>query len=796
MARDKHKLGDLLDEAFENAPVPTLLVSAEGIWLRANRSMCALVGYGEDELVDRRAPGGRRSTAPSARTTAQALKVTPVGSMPPSSSGFSAITHPDDLYLDAEYVERMLTGVIDTYRIEKRYVHRDGREVWVDLHASVVRDEAGEPRFFIYQSEDISSRKEMEHALRRSEGDFRLLAENATDVISRHARDGTILYVTPSCEALYGYRPDELVGLPLASICDARDLDRVSAELARLDEATAPVRVDLRARRKDGSTVWVEATAKLLFGDLGTEIHLAARDVQAQKAAEAQVKSSEERFRTLIEGAPDAVLVTTSGRVAYANPALVRFLGYESAKEIVGRPASSLFSGAPVRPSREWSALTTGLEEERGPEVRVSGLPYQRHMLRKDGARVPTEIAELSVDFDGRPSTLLYARDLTERERLIRKLVQADRRSAIGTLAAGIAHEINNPLAYVLANLELAIEALEDQDADRKDEVRELLREAEKGTSHVRAVVRDMKQLSSGADSDKGLIDLRSVVEATLRVSMSQIRPKAHLRTEIADVPAVLARASQLEQVMLNLLVNAVQSLPDDGRTDHEIFVRLGPRGNKVVLEIKDTGPGIPKATQARIFDPFFTTRSGSAVGLGLSLAQSTIQELGGELAVESDPERGSTFRVILPVADLRAPPPGADAALAPAAQGGPRRARVLVIDDEKPVALALARALRSEHDVDVAVSAQEGLQQLVVAPYDVIFCDLMMSDMSGPLIFERAVARDAKLRERFVFLTGGSFTPRARAFIEDTTNVVIQKPYDVTRIRKLIVERMVRPRL
>jgi CheY-like chemotaxis protein len=251
----------------------------------------------------------------------------------------------------------------------------------------------------------------------------------------------------------------------------------------------------------------------------------------------------------------------------------------------------------------------------------------------------------------------------------------------------------------------------------------------------------------------------------------------------------VLGSAQRLEQVFLNLLVNAVQALPD-GRAENELRVTLRTTAaREVVVEVSDNGPGIADDVRPRIFDPFFTTKPvGLGLGLGLSICHGIVTNHGGAITVDSAPGRGSTFQVVLPArAEAPVAAPRAAEAVASAAATSKRR-RVLVIDDEPALASMIRRVLDKQCHVDLAVDAREGLERLAgPVPYDVILCDLMMPDMTGMDLFAEVARRHPGVERRFVFMTGGAFTPRAIDFLAQVKNRRLEKPFETATLRATV---------
>lgn len=263
-------------------------------------------------------------------------------------------------------------------------------------------------------------------------------------------------------------------------------------------------------------------------------------------------------------------------------------------------------------------------------------------------------------------SVVCLVRDITPQKTLELKLLQADRLAALGTLAAGVAHEVSNPLGYVSSNLGFIAEELtelrrvlgEDGPVDREglrrtlEECVEALGEARQGTSRIREVVGDLKMFARGeeADSGEGLVDVRRALESSVNMAMPEIRHRARLVRELGDVPPVRGNESRLGQVFLNLLLNAAQAIPEGAPRENTVTVRTREEGGKVVAEIHDTGEGIPTENLKRIFDPFFSTKPvGVGTGLGLAICHGIITSMNGEISVESTPGQGTCFRVLLP---------------------------------------------------------------------------------------------------------------------------------------------------
>ncbi|WP_224366746.1 hybrid sensor histidine kinase/response regulator [Hyalangium versicolor] len=379
--------------------------------------------------------------------------------------------------------------------------------------------------------------------------------------------------------------------------------------------------------------------------------------------------------------------------------------------------------------------------------------------------------------------------DITERKEMERRLMVADRMAALGTLAGGIAHEINNPLTYITTNLAFLEENLSTSAAKQNpalEELRGAVSDAREGANRVRHIVRDLKAFSRVDESRPQPVDVRKGLEFSFNVAAPEIRARAQLVRDFQEVPLVLGDETRLGQVFLNLLVNAAQAIPEGNPEAHSITVRTrrGEPG-QVVVEISDTGGGIPPANLERIFEPFFTTKpAGVGTGLGLSICHGIVTSLGGRISVQSAVGRGTTFTVTLPATE-------AAQVVAPQAApvvASPQRARVLIVDDEPMVAASLSRPLRAEYRVTTATGPEALRRVLEGEDFDVIVCDLAMPDISGMDLHARLKEQRHALADRMIFLTGGAFTQKAEEFLAQT-RYWLEKPVDLATLRKLLQE-------
>jgi signal transduction histidine kinase len=431
-----------------------------------------------------------------------------------------------------------------------------------------------------------------------------------------------------------------------------------------------------------------------------------------------------------------------------------------------------------------------------------------RNVMRALGGESFTELVELGplvfetwyAPIAGAEGGVLgVATDVTEGRRMQATLLSAERMVAVGTIAASVAHEINNPLSYVIACLELLmrdrrpvlelsgrLSARYPEDGDAARLLSELERAREPfenicdGVERMRLIARDLRTFARVDDHELTALDVRDVLRSAIRMSSNETRYRASVVTDFVPVPSVMASEPRLAQVFLNLLVNAAQAFPEDrrpGSCDIRIRTTVDPKG-RVVVEVRDNGPGIDPSILPRIFEPFFTTKPvGVGTGLGLPVCRNIVLSYGGEIRAESQVGRGSAFFVTLPAAPSQPPPSSKRHSTG---RSPVRPARVLVVDDDKVLGNAFRMTLSRDFDVHVVSSAAEALEVLADdVTFDFIFCDLMMPEMSGMDFFAEFSRRKPEVADKVLFMTGGAYSPEVRAFISRVPNRCLQKPFD-----------------
>ncbi|MBX3210236.1 MAG: PAS domain S-box protein [Labilithrix sp.] len=366
---------------------------------------------------------------------------------------------------------------------------------------------------------------------------------------------------------------------------------------------------------------------------------LERRRRELERSVEEMRRVSSE-LRRLLDALPDPVAIHHDGTLLWVNRMLLKTLGYEHASELVGKPVLSLMHESSVALTAARMRMPLGEQ----PEL------MEMRLKRRDGEVVVAEMAPAQpIVFGGVEARMVVGRDVTERVRMQQRLVTADRLSSLGMLAAGVAHEINNPLAYVLGSIENARRNIDGPQPD-KAQALEALATALEGVDRVRTIVRDLRVLSRADEDTVEAVDVREVLDSTLALAGSEIEGRARVVRDYRPVPEARVNAARLGQVFLNLMVNALESMSEDESDDNELCVRTSTDATgKPVVEVADTGTGIAPELLSRIFDPFFTTKPvGRGTGLGLAICHRIVSEAGGEITVDSKVGRGSTFRLTL----------------------------------------------------------------------------------------------------------------------------------------------------
>ncbi len=595
-------------------------------------------------------------------------------------------------------------------------------------------------------------------------GELRSLAPSRVSIL---AFSGFVSQVDEDQVSIVGF--DDVIAKPIAP---SRLVPLIEAHLS--SEATSSSRAAsdapaLRPQRGLGSVH--------PFGHEIGQVLTLAKIYKDLEAAEVNVARQAALIEAIVENAPDCVMhLDCDGIIQFVN----RAEPPETTDGLVGQSWFDrvMIEQRPLARLTFETVLATGVAKE-----------LELKFAREAGR---SAWFQLRIGAVGRGAAamgcVIVARDITDKKQAELQLMLADRMASIGALAGGVAQEISNPLAAVIANLDFAEQDLTELVTRHSvpPDLVEAVRDARVSADRVREIVRDLKVFSRAQEDLRGAVDVEKVLNSALRMAWSELRHRAKVEKAYKRVPRVDANEGRLGQVFVNILVNAIQAIPDSDYENNLIRIATEVEGDHVVISISDTGIGMPIEVERRLFTPFFTTKpAGVGTGLGLAISHRIISDYGGTIECSTALHRGTTFRVRLPIAPANLPPV---TRRVPLTTPPKRRGRVLIIDDEDSLVQAIRRYVTHEHDVDGVTSARAGIDLLTRgAAYDVIVCDLMLPQITGMEFYAVVQKLDPALAGRIVFITGGAFTESARSFLERMPNQRIEKPFDLKTLRNVI---------
>src|SRR2546422_564540 len=447
-------------------------------------------------------------------------------------------------------------------------------------------------------------------------------------------------------------------------------------------------------------------------------------------------------------------------------------------------PAGPPTARARLGPGRPWRGLFPPVWAD--PVMRALADPGNTSVEVRAGERILLLTAYPTTEADG--GTVLVFEDQTEKRRLQEQLIQSEKMSAIGQLIAGVAHDLNNPLASVVGFSDFLAEAGEVP--PRLAEPLQVIRqEAERAAT----IVKNLLSFARRQEGERLRLPIKPILESTLQLLANQLmasRIEATLRVE-PGLPDVEVNGNQIKQVFVNVINNGAQAIAETGQGGR-IWVTAKRWLDGVAVSVTDSGPGIPEEIAARVFEPFFTTKpEGKGTGLGLSICQGILKEHGGRLTLEAKPGAGATFIVELPGTTPPAAPP--EHAAEPGAPA--RKLRVLVVDDEPHILHYMSATLESwGHTVEVASDGHYALERALAEPFDVIICDLRMPHLGGREMYHKLAHQDPHAAERVIFATGDTVRGDTLRFLESIGRPYLHKPFTLAELRRVLGAAAARP--
>ncbi len=784
------KIEKLFRSVVEKAPSGFALFDKRGNIKVCNRTLEKIVGYGKDELT---------------------------------RMNIETLTYPEDMSVEKHLLQGLREGKADEFRLEKRYVRKDGSIVWVDLLASVLRNGDGEATFCFAFARDITERKKAEQLL-KEERDLQIGINSASSLeeVFQLCMDSALKVSDADCGGIYVFDDRDGClelkchrGMESLSIEEASRFETSSA-FVRLVESAKPVymnRGDILSASADiyrnekltalavlpmsykNCVVGCVNVASRRFDSIPSFSRKALETISQQigaaimnEKAEEALRESEERFRTLFEEVPGAIQgYTPDGKVRYWNKASETVYGYRK-REAIGKNLLDL-----IIPSHMREQVVKAIGES--AETGVPIAPGELELKRKDGSAVPVYSTHTIIGRKtGPPELYCLDIDLTEQKRLQKKLQEARKTEALGTLIGGISHDFNNLLGIIIGNAELAGEDLASWEPAFAN-IDEIL----KAGLRAKNIVRQLLSFSIDIEVQSYPVDL----VPALRNSVLFLRSTAPSGMDVVyncatDTAQVFFHPALLEKIMANLWENAMREMEDGGgslKIEADI-VHLDDKKAKRHLNLKkgdffrlvvtDSGTGIDPSIIDRVFDPYFTTRNfGDAAGMGLAVVRGIVENHGGAVCVENSPGMGACFTILLPLIAEKARP--CQHTLIDNETGGTET--ILYVDDESSLLEMVRQRLeRLGYRVSTAKTPKIALEMLRSDPacFDLVISDMTMPQMTGIDVFEeiKAIRQDIPV----ILTTGHSdLIDRAKA-MEMGADGYLEKPFDKNELSDLVV--------
>jgi PAS domain S-box-containing protein len=734
-----------LRQAVESSGEVVFMTDHKGIFTYVNPEFTRLYGYEEEEVVGKLTPsvlkGGVRSSSNR-----------------------------------KELWEPMHSGRIVRGEIQNKT--KDGRLIDVEGTFSPIVDDAGRLTGYLAIQRNIGQRKTAEMALQQSENRFRALIEKSSDVIGVISAEGVTLYKSPSVKEVMGYDPSELIGRPLAEMIHPDDISALNALITDLvQQPEESHSMTVRHRNRDGSWRWIEAAATNHLNDPAIAgIVVNYRDISEQRVAEEKIREQ----AALLDISQDAILVRDiEDRIIYWNKGAEEVYGWTAA-EAVGQPADALLFAGPSRQVKEAEQIVMQSGEWSG----------ELHQIRKDKAPITVQSRwTLIRDINGRPtSKLVVNTDITEKKKLERQFLRTQRMESVGTLASGIAHDLNNILAPITMSLHLLRSKLPHEDDQR------ILDTLESSAQRGADLIKQVLTFSRGMEMERTILQVRHLLNDMRRFSRETFPANIEVLAEVPrDLWTVSGDATQIHQILLNLCVNSRDAMPNGGTLRigaenfiaDEHYVQLNQEakvGPYIVITVSDTGVGMTPEIRERIFEPFFTTKEvGKGTGLGLSTVFALVKNHGGFLTVDSEVGQGSTFRVYLPALE---------SGVTPRKPRRPERTEkgtgqlILVVDDEPPVCEITRLTLeKNGYRVVIAHDGAEALAEYFSqkTPVDLVLTDLNMPIMDGPALIRALKKLDPSIR--IIAATGIADKTKLGEIAESDLKAFLAKPFTAEKL-------------
>jgi two-component system, cell cycle sensor histidine kinase and response regulator CckA len=684
---------------FNQAAVGIAHVALNGKWLLVNEKICEIVGYSREEL----------------------LNLT-----------FQDITHPDDLDTDLEYIRQILANKIQTYSMEKRYIKKDGDRIWVNLTVSLVRESSREPKYFISVVEDITKRKQAEQALQislKDLADMKFALDQAAIVAFTDAQ-GNITYVNDKFCEISQYSREELLGQNHRIINSGYHPREFFHQMWATITKGQVWRGEIKNLSKNGTFYWVDTTIVPLLDAQGKPFEYVAirSDITQRKAAQEKIQEQAQ----LLDQCQDGIFVMDmAGCIQYWNKSAESLFGWTNAEAIAKKANELVFKN------------TSPQLQQAQENVAQSGTwQGELYLVKKDGKEIIVDSGWTLVRNDKQEpkSILIVNTDITEKKKLETQFLRAQRLESIGTLAGGIAHDLNNVLAPVLMSVQLLrMKFPEPQN-------QQLLTLMEDSVKRGANLVKQVLSFARGLSGDRAILQLKHIIREIEQIIKETFPKSIELQTDLPkDLWTVYGDATQIHQVLMNLVVNSNDAMPNGGVLKivaenvvlDEQYARMhldAQAGTYTVITVEDTGIGMPPEVQERIFEPFFTTKEvNKGTGLGLSTVIGIVKNHGGFVNVYSEVGKGTKFQIYFPASEGNETQQSAQQREELTGNGE----LILVVDDEVTIREITKSSLEA-YNYRV-ITASDGVEAVTIyaqqwQEISIVLLDMMMPTMDGAI--------------------------------------------------------------
>ena len=699
-------------------------------------------------------------------------------SFPKTVAGWLSLVVPEEREAMGHYLAEYVVAQGKTFDRRYRIIRQnDWQTRWVHGYGDLENDERGAPRYMIGTIQDITDVMRAERALQDKTDELDQFFNLTPDMLCIASSDARLLRLNAAWQRILGWSLDELQGRNDLEFVHPDDIAATNQARELLAAGTPVIDFVNRYRCRDGSYRWIEWRSTPVENGC---VHAAARDVTDWVEHERAMRESEDRYRLLVELSPFMVAIHQAGKLVFINRAGLDMVGARSADEVLGRAVQDLVTD----PRNAGGSIHANEATQTGQSFPVR----EQRLRRLNGQELDIEITGVSFPYQGVAATLLVAIDVTERKRgeqerrrLEEQLQQSQKLESVGRLAGGVAHDFNNLLTVIMscADSLLSSNALAHDDRSDASDIAEAARRAADLTRQLLAFSRQQVLQPRVIVPSEVVASAGRMLRRLLGEDIELVIAGAH------NAQKVFADPGQLEQILVNLAVNARDAMPSGGKLTietssvvlNEAFaaerLEVNP-GEYVLLTVSDTGVGMDEATRARAFDPFFTTKSATGTGLGLATVYGIVRQSGGHIWLYSEPGAGSVFKIYLPRALRTSEVP---ASLRPVI---PRRGdeTILLVEDEERVRLALQRVLTNAgYTVFVAADGEEALALFEKGsqPIDLLLTDVVMPKMTGPQLAGRITA--LRPATRILYMSGYAPNSIVHHGVLDEGIEFIQKP-------------------